>query len=436
MPLTGTRTFVGFGFGAIQSGLFLYEAFRSGAFRRLVVAEVLPEVVQAVRQAGGFFCVNIAHCDRVESACIGPIEIYNPAVETDRAAILAAVAEAEEIATAVPSVAFYVSDRPGSIHRVLAEGLCEKVERGGARAVIYAAENHNHAAEILEAAVMSRVPQARQASLHERVRFLDTVIGKMSQVVADPQELQARRLSPITPGFARAFLVEAFNRILIARVRFAEPFQRGISVLQEKDDLLPFEEAKLYGHNATHAILGYLGAMLGAQRVADLQDRPGLLPFARRAFIEESGTALIRKHAGLDPLFTPDGYREFADDLLERMTNPFLVDMIERVTRDTERKLGWNDRLAGTMRVALEQGLVPQRYALGAAAALARLDPASLDGARPVRDILDALWQEASPDPAEKGQLIALIETALEELRLWRAAGFPNLEIFYSNLKK
>ena len=74
-------------------------------------------------------------------------------------ALLAAIAEAEEIATAVPSVAFYVSEQPGSIHRLLAEGLCQKVERGGPRAVIYAAENHNHAAEILEAAVMGLVPR-------------------------------------------------------------------------------------------------------------------------------------------------------------------------------------------------------------------------------------------------------------------------------------
>ena len=425
MPLTGRRTFVGFGFGAIQSGLFLYEAFHSGAFRRLVVAEVLPEVVEAVRREGGSFCVNIARPDRVESACIGPVEIYNPAVEADRAALLAAIAEAEEIATAVPSVAFYVSDKPGSIHRLLAEGLRQKVERGGPRAVIYAAENHNHAAEILEAAVMGLVPAEQQATVQARVRFLNTVIGKMSQVVGDPEDVRARHLAPITSGFPRAFLVEAFNHILISRVQFPEPFERGIRVLLEKDDLLPFEEAKLYGHNATHAVLGYLGSMLGAQHVADLQDVPGILPFARRAFIEESGAALIRKHAGLDPLFTPEGYREFADDLLERMTNPFLVDIIERVTRDTERKLGWNDRLAGTMRVALEQGIVPRRYALGAAAALAHLDPNVLNGQTPARPILEELWREAAPDPAEKNRLMAMIETALEELRAWQAAGWP-----------
>ena len=150
------------------------------------------------------------------------------------------------------------------------------------------------------------------------------------------------------------------------------------------------------------------------------------------AFIDESGAALIRKHAGLDPLFTPDGYQEFADDLLERMTNPFLVDMIERVTRDTERKLGWNDRLVGTIRMALKQRITPRRYSLGAAAALARLDPATLEGQRPAGSVLYALWREVSPSQAEQDRLVALIETALVELRAWRADGFPNLEIFYN----
>ncbi len=46
------RTFVGFGFGAIQSGLLLYEAYKSENFSRLVVAEVIPAVVAAVREVG------------------------------------------------------------------------------------------------------------------------------------------------------------------------------------------------------------------------------------------------------------------------------------------------------------------------------------------------------------------------------------------------
>ena len=48
---------------------------------------------------------------------------------------------------------------------------------------------------------------------------------------------------------------------------------------------------------------------------------------ARDAFVRESGGALIRKYASPgDDLFTEAGYRHYADDLLERMTNPYLAD--------------------------------------------------------------------------------------------------------------
>jgi len=435
MPLKGTCTFVGFGFGAIQAGLFLYEAFHSEAFGRLVVAEVLPQVVAAVRRAEGRFTVNIAHADRVEHARVGPVSLEDPAVGADRARLVEAIAAAEEIATAIPSVAYYVSEGAGSLHRVLAEGLRRKAAAGGPRAVIYAAENHNHAAEILEEHVMGEIPAGERETVRARVRFLNTVIGKMSGVIADPEEIRGQDLSPITPGEERAFLVEAFNRILISRIHFSEaeggPFQRGIAVFEEKGDLLPFEEAKLYGHNATHALAAYLGAVRGVERIAELRRLPGLLPFLRAAFIEESGQALVRKHAGIDPLFTPEGYAAYADDLLARMTNPYLRDSLERVGRDPARKLGWDDRLIGTMRVALGQGVEPRRFGVGAAAALAVVDPGLLAQEAPAEAWLRPIWREASPAPGEQAAVLDLVEAGRRCLQGWRAAGFPDLEDFF-----
>jgi mannitol-1-phosphate 5-dehydrogenase len=431
MALTGTRTYVGFGFGAIQSGLFLYEAFRSGAFRRLVVAEVLPKVVAAVRRAEGHYFVNIAYPDRVERAEVGPIEIEDPASEPDRQRLVEAIAEAEEIGTAIPSVEHYVSAKPASIHSILAAGLSQKADRGGPRAIVYAAENHNHAAEILESQVWNEIPESHRGAARSQVRFVNTVIGKMSQVVSDPAEIKARGLVTIAPDFPRAFLVESFNRILISRVRFDETFHRGIAVFEEKDDLLPFEEAKLYGHNATHALAGYIGALVGVQRVMDLREMPGIISFLRAAFIEESGEALIRKHPGIDALFTREGYCQYADDLLERMTNPFLMDTIERVTRDPERKLGWNDRLIGTMRVAVANGVQPRRYAFGVAAALVAMNRSIVDGETSVETILNPLWDKTSPPMDEKDRVLRLIEDARRRLRGWQQSGFSNLELYF-----
>lgn len=438
MSLTRTRTYIGFGFGAIQAGLFLYEAFRSGVFRRLVVAEVLPEMVAAVRQAQGWFSVNIAHLDRVEQAQVGPLEIENPASEPDRKRLVDAIAEAEEIGTAIPSVAYYVSEGSASLHRILAEGLRQKAVRGGPRAVVYTAENHNQAAEILEANVIEEIPEGERETVRSRVQFLNTVIGKMSGVVSDPEEIRMQGLATVTPEDRRAFLVESFNRILVSKIRFGErrgepPFRRGIEIFEEKRDLLPFEEAKLYGHNATHALAAYLGALSGVEYIAQLREIPGVLTFLRAAFIEESGKALVRKYAGVDPLFTHEGYTAYVDDLLARMINPYLQDTVERVGRDPARKLAWDDRLIGTMRVALQQGVEPRRYACGAAAALATMERSILETDSSLETLLSPLWRGAGPGEAEKEAVLGLVEDGLHRLRRWRESGFQDLGSFFEN---
>ena len=427
VALTGHRTFVGFGFGAIQAGLFLYEAFRSGGFARLVVGEVAPDSVDALRRNAGCYAVNVAHADRVGTARVGPVQIENPAALPGIARLENAVAEAEEISTAVPSILHYAA--PGNIHRILAQGLRKKAAAGGPRAVVYAAENHNHAAEILEAAVFAEIPTAEKALVHARVCFLNTVIGKMSGVLSDAREIEARQLAAVTPNSSRAFLVEAFNHILISQVCFpkavGEPrFQRGITAFVEKEDLLPFEEAKLYGHNATHALAAYLGSVRGLARIADLRQTPDLLAFIRAAFLEESGKALIGKHAGKDRLFTPEGYREYADGLLARMTNPHLQDTVERVGRDPQRKLGWDDRLVGTLRLVLQQKVVPRRYAVGAAAALATLDPSFMNTDMPARNLLAPLWGEEASESNDAREVLRLIEEARHRLKQWCDSGF------------
>ena len=235
------------------------------------------------------------------------------------------------------------------------------------------------------------------------------------------------------PDSSRAFLVEAFNRILISQVSFppaaGEPrFQRGITAFVEKEDLLPFEEAKLYGHNATHALAAYLCSLRGLGRIADLRQTPDLLGFIRAAFLEESGEALDSQTcAARTACSRPKDTASTLDDLLERMTNPYLQDSVERVGRDPHRKLGWDDRLVGTMRVALQQNVVPRRYALGAAAALATLEPTFLKTDMPARALLAPLWGNEAMETKDAEDVLSLIEEAKLRLKQWRDSGFSNL---------
>lgn len=359
----GDHVFVGFGFGPIQAGLFAKEAFESGNFRRIVVAEIDQRLVDAVRANHGTYYVNVARKDRVETVQIDSVELFNPSRDGE---VLKALAEATEITTCLPSVNFYDCAKPGTVAALIAEGLRTRTSDA---TIVYAAENNNHAAEFLERAVGKRMGTPLPAS----VQFLNTVIGKMSQVVTDPAEIAERGLKPIAPGIDRAFLVEEFNHILVTRTTIPH-FAPGIQVFIEKDDLLPFEEAKLYGHNAIHALLGFVGTLKGYAKMPEIQADESLMRVAREAFIRESGGSLVRKYASLgDELFTEAGYRAYAEDLLVRITNPYLADSVARASRDVVRKLGIHDRIFGTMSLALEHGIEPANMAMGAMAGVALL---------------------------------------------------------------
>ena len=416
-----TKTFVGFGFGPIQSALFLYEAFRSGRFSRFVIAEVDARIVQSVQSAGGHYTINIALPDRIEQAVISGVELYNPAVPADRLKLLRAIAESDEMATSLPSVAFYDTGGSTSVARTLADGLA--LRSAPHATIIYTAENHNHAAELLLESVAKNCPPAAL----QNVQFLNTVIGKMSGVITDPATLARLNLTTMTPTTPKAVLVEEFNRILISQIALAG-FERGIEVFIEKPDLLPFEEAKLYGHNAIHALIGYLAARRGLVAMSDAAGHPDIMATAKAAFLDESGAALIRRHAALgDPLFTPAGYREYAGDLLARMVRPTLNDLVDRVIRDPVRKLGYEDRFFGTMRLAIAAGSHPVNLAQGAAAAvLSLLDqwnscgPSLASSPRPtlplslesLNQLLRVIWSEKAGPESEP--LVALTWEALQ----------------------
>lgn len=400
------KTFVGFGFGPIQAGLFLYEAFRSRNFERLVVAEVVPEVVEAVRRARGCYRVNIATQSGIEAQEVRGLEVFNPSQPADAEALAGALAEASEVCTALPSVESYSMGKP-SVAELLERAMRRKAAQPGLPGcVVYTAENHNQAAEILQGLCERGLDEKTRAALRQSVQYLNTVIGKMSGVVTGLEPIRAEGLACLTDNFPRAFLVEEFNRILVTNITLAG-FKRGLEVFIEKPDLLPFEEAKLYGHNAVHALIGYLARRHGCRFMSEAAGDPRLMSLARQALLAESGPALIARHQGLDPLFSPAGFMAYGDDLLARMVNPYLRDRTERVTRDPRRKLAWEDRLVGTMRLALDAGIAPERFALGAAAALD-----TLSGAGGVEAQLRDLWPVADQPPGRKAQLIALISQA------------------------
>ncbi len=393
------KHYVGFGFGPIQSGLLLLEAYSSGNFDQYSVAEIDAGLVEQVNGNGGCYVVNVALATEIKAVRVSGVRMLNPRQAEDRKQLVQAIREADELGTALPSVKFYAGDA-ASVVTLLTEAL---QGQGGARPqIIYTAENDTHAAVKLTGHLREKLSEVDLRSF----QAIDTVIGKMSGVITDADEIKKLGLMPMTPKSGKAVLVEAFNRILIEKVRLPG-VKHGIEVFEEKSDLMPFEEAKLYGHNATHALIGYLVHERGLSTMAHAAGHDDVMTLARKAFLQEAGTALCRKYGGLgDALFTPAGFAKYVDDLLARMVNPYLNDRVDRVIRDPQRKLSWSDRLYGSMRLCLQQGVEPGCMAKGAAAGVRFLLGREPRDRNELAETLRKLWGTA----AEKDVADKLIE--------------------------
>ena len=378
------KTFLGIGLGPIQTGIFVSGASK-GSFDRIVVAEVDDTIRNAINSTGGTITINIAARDRVYTEVCRNIEVYSPMDPQGLEKLITAAAEAQEIATALPSVKFF-----GPTAQWLREGF--RRNPSGKR-FVYTAENDNHAAEKLEQEIGEAFPATS---------YLNTVIGKMSDV-ARGEDCAKRNLAELCPGAGRAHLVEEFNWILISDAPGIEA--RSVRNLYVKKDLFPFEFAKLYGHNATHFLLGILGESIGLKKMSELSAHPELVEIGRSAFLNESGVALCRKYAGVDEMFTESGMANYANGLIDRMQNVYLSDSIDRVIRDIRRKLSWDDRVVGTMRLALSQGVQPVNFAKGALLA-AKKEFGSDAGA--IRSGLAELWGK-DPGEGEAKQIFDLI---------------------------
>ena len=98
-------------------------------------------------------------------------------------------------------------------------------------------------------------------------------------------------------------------------------------------------------------------------------------------------------------MFTESGMANYANGLIDRMQNVYLSDSIDRVIRDIHRKLSWDDRVVGTMRLVLSQGLQPLNFAKGALLAAQKEFGRDTEA---IRKGLEELWQKNTQEGEAK----------------------------------
>jgi mannitol-1-phosphate 5-dehydrogenase len=331
---------VHFGAGNIGRGfvgLLLHEA-----GYEVVFADVNAELIDTLAAASSYRVLTVGEHGS-ESVVTGFRAVNS---QTDEAALVAEIASADVVTTAV-GVRILPFVAPA-----IAAGLVRRASDAPPLAVM-ACENAVGASDALAASVRSAVTPDEWDAIAPRAVFANTAVDRI--VPAQPA------------GFGIDVMVETFYEWVVDRTPFTgvsgvagPPPIAGVTYV---DDLEPYVERKLYTVNTGHATVAYLGWAAGAATIADAMDLPAVRSGASRALAETSA-ALVAKH-GLDA----DALAAYRAKILGRFENVHLHDAVERVGREPLRKLGRYDRFIGPAAELAERGTVPTALleAIGAA---------------------------------------------------------------------
>ncbi|MBP3479105.1 MAG: mannitol dehydrogenase [Oscillospiraceae bacterium] len=260
-----------------------------------------------------------------------------------------AIAECDIMATAVGAriLKFIVPN--------IVAGLRKRWAMGKGALNIIICENLMDANKVLEGMLKEQLTAEEQAKFDASVGLVEASIGRMVPVQTEEMK----------DGEPMRVCVESYGFLPVDKAAFVG----GVPEIRNMVPYEPFDfyiKRKLYVHNMGHATCAYLGDQLGLQYIYEAIAVPEVRILVQNAMLE-SAMALSKKY-GADLM----ALQLHITDLLYRFTNAALKDTCQRVGGDPARKLSPEDRLIGSSKLALEQGVTPAYIAVGAAAGLHR----------------------------------------------------------------
>ena len=308
-----------------------------------------------------FIDVNMAVIDKLNEDGCYPIYItekegYHEYLVTDvhgvngrdNEAIAKAMAEADVMATAVGVNILKFIAAP------FACGVRRRMELGiEAPLNVIICENMIEADKYFAGLVKQNLSEEECRYFDAHIALVEPSIGRM--VPATPKEIAEK--NPL------AVCVEPYCELPVDK----NAFKGEIPDIQNMVPFAPFDffiRRKLFMHNMSHALVAYFGALCGYTYIWEAMANPHIQSLAEQALSVASQALHLEYGVPLEELAS------FSANLIERFHNKLLGDTVDRVGKDTKRKLSANDRLVGTMLLCEKHGIQPTCILAGIAAGL------------------------------------------------------------------
>lgn len=237
----------------------------------------------------------------------------------------------------------------------LVAGIRKRWANNGKPLNIIICENLNDANKIVERLIKEQLTAEEQAKFDETVGLIEASIGRMVPVQTDEMK----------DGDPLRICVESYGFLPVD----LDGFKGEVPQIENMVPFSPFDfyvKRKLFIHNMGHATCAYLGNILGLTYVYESIGVPAVRVLVQNAMLESA--MALSKHYGVELA----QIQLHITDLLYRFSNAALKDTCERVGGDPARKLSPADRLIGSSKLALSEGIVPVYISVGTAAAVWR----------------------------------------------------------------
>lgn len=285
----------------------------------------------------------------------------------------------------------------------LTKAIEEKAKKGGSLNIV-TCENWKLPADILRNGIEKRISEDAREYLEKQVGITEAVIMR-SAIESDPELLKKDPLIVNVQDFWE-LPVDA------SRIVGELPAVRGLKLVSEFSGFL---ERKFYTYNAANGTVSYLGALLGYEKLADAANDERIVKILDGVY-QETARALSAKHH-----FPLEEQLAFTLTSKRKLQDYTIVDFIERNARDPLRKLGRDDRLVGSARLAQEYGIRPDNLCIAIAAAVYYVNPedeSAVELERIRKEGVDAVLEKVCRlDPS--GGLGMLVKEKIRLLKEW-----------------
>lgn len=265
---------------------------------------------------------------------------------TDNELVANEIASADIMATAIGVNVLKFIAKP------IALGLKKRFEANAKPFNIIICENLIGADEFLKGLIKEQIPEYAER-VEKEIGFVEASIGRMVPVV--PEEKKQ--------GNPLRVYVEPYNILPVDK----NAFKGEIPDIANLYPFAPFNlfiQRKLFMHNMSHATCAYLGYLRDYSYIYEAVADFDIRLVAYKALTQSA--LAVSKENGVDI----DILLSHAENLIYRFTNKALGDTVERVGKDTMRKLSNNDRLIGAILLAEKHDLPCTYLCIGVAAGM------------------------------------------------------------------